>query len=246
MSESEALKRLLQTCAVDILVAPDLVSVLSQQENGTSVFQATISYARKALADEVGLPLGKVRVRDSLHLEDHRYMLMIHDSEVGQGLARPNQMLLLLPDTQDRSEIKSPIEVIREPAYGLEAAWIGHEEANHYLALGFNAVSAMQVISTHLSQVCRMHAHQLFRIEALLGLIESERELSPRLIDYLIPERITVERLHKLLCEILRHKMSLAPFSRVLEHAAHYEAIAGTKPPISEFMADKLKAFGKD
>ena len=50
----------------------------------------------------------------------------------------------------------------RDPAFGLPAMWIRQDQADVARSGGYTVVDPVSVIGTHLTEVVRRHAHELF------------------------------------------------------------------------------------
>lgn len=244
MSGLEKLKRLMQMEILEIEISPNLACLVEDDEE-RSIIDAVIA-VREALAEEFGFVMGRVRIRDNPALAESEYQILFNEKVTFSGFIEPQKLLLIFGDDQARDSLSSDLNIIKEPAYGLDAAWIDTEDAQYYEDKGYTVVSAVSVLNTHLLDVCKANAHLLFRLESLLALLEAERELSGRLIEHLIPGIITVERMHKILYQLLKQKLSLRPFNLVLENLAYYEDLEGPRPDIVDYMRDRLKTFNQD
>ncbi len=246
MSELEALKKAIETFLFKIYLSPDLCCLAEADEGEQGDLIDAVVKVRKIIADDLGFVFGSVHIMDNLDLAESTYQILLDDTVLCNGSVEPDKLLVLLGEDLDRECLPFDLKIVKEPVFGIDAAWIEEDDARYYEDMGCNVVSAGTVLHTHLYEVCKANAHLLFRMESLLALLEVERECSDRLIDYLIPDKITVERLHALLCRLLKEKMSLKPFSLVLESIAHYEDQDDPKPDVEIFMKDRLKAFNDD
>src|SRR5699024_2652446 len=126
---------------------------------------------RRQLAIELGLVIPVVRIRDNIQLNPNEYRLNIRGNEVAFGELLLDHYLAMSPDMGDDS-----IDGIdtKEPAFGLPAKWITEETKDEAELLGYTIVDPPSVVSTHLTEVIKKHAH------ILLG-----REETKQLVDHL-------------------------------------------------------------
>ena len=66
------------------------------------------------------------------------------------------------PFRQGRARSKFEGQPTREPAFGISAVWIPGERAERARNAGYTVVDPVSVLGTHLSELIRRYAHELF------------------------------------------------------------------------------------
>ena len=118
-----------------------------------------ISAIRKQLAGDLGYLLPPVRVTDNLSLRSREYVISMKGVEVAR-YELPQGRELAIPGAQiDRGLDGQPT---REPAFGIGAFWIPLERAERARQSGYTVVDVVSVLGTHLSELIRRHAYELF------------------------------------------------------------------------------------
>ncbi len=196
---------------------------------------------RRDLAQQHGLWVPAIRVKDNMGLDPQAYRIQIGGREVARGELRPDLWLAIDPG----GAISLPVdgEDAREPAFNLPAKWIAEPDRNRAEAAGFTVVDAPSVLITHLGEVVRKHAHELLSREDLKALIDRVREVSPALVDEVIPTVVSVGTLHRVLTILLEERVPVSNLPRILESLATHAV--QVKDPAE--LAERVRAdLGRD
>src|SRR5690625_7456107 len=78
----------------------------------------------------------------------------------------------------------------KEPAFGLPAKWINGEMKDEAELLGYTVVDPPSVVSTHLTEVIKQHAHVLLGRQETQELVDHLKETYPILVEEVTPEQI--------------------------------------------------------
>jgi flagellar biosynthesis protein FlhA len=158
-----------------------------------------IGEVRRALAGDIGIVLPGVRLRDDLARDGDTYAIRVRDAPVGEGRLRLGKVLAVA----DESVLAAlGGERVREPVYGLPAAWLApdrHAAASSAGALAFDPIS---ILGSHLAEVAREHASALLGRQELHTLLEHLRASVPSLVKEIGTDALplaTVQRVFELL-----------------------------------------------
>ncbi len=173
---------------------------------------------RRDLAKQNGLWVPAIRVKDNMGLDPQAYRILIGGREVARGELRPDLWMAIDPGAAAPLPVDG--EEAKEPAFGLPARWIAEPDRGRAEAAGFTVVDAPSVLITHLGEVVRKHAHELLSREDLKALIDRVREVSPALVDEVIPTVVTVGTLHRVLTLLLEERVPVSNLPRILESLA--------------------------
>jgi flagellar biosynthesis protein FlhA len=182
---------------------------------------------RRDLARKDGLWVPPIRLRDNIQLESNTYRILIGGREVARGQLRSERLLAIDPG---KTHINLDGEVTKDPAFGLPARWINENDRQRAELGGFTVVDAPSVLITHLGEIVRRHAHELFSREDLKMLIDKARETNPSVIDELLPNMLSMGTLHRILCLLLEEHVPISNLPRILEGLAHHAPT--TKDPV--------------
>jgi flagellar biosynthesis protein FlhA len=224
----------LLTDRISLEVGASLVSMVNNRR-GTGLVER-IGGLRRDLAKQNGLWVPAVRVKDNMDLDSNAYRMLVGGREVARGEVRPDLWLAINPGSA------SPLPVVgeeaREPAFGLPAKWVQETDRQRAEMAGYTVVDAPSVIITHLGEVVRKHAHELLSREDLKALLDKVREVSPAIVDEVIPQPVGVGTLHRVLSLLLEERVPISHMTRILESLATH-AVA-VKDPVE--LTERVRA----
>ncbi len=195
-------------------VGYDLISAVGADRSGGILDK--IKGLRRQVATEMGFVLPAVRVRDNLQLPPDRYEILLRNVKVAEGRIPRGQLLAL--DAGATREI--PGEKTTDPAFGLPAVWISPSRADEARAAGYTVVDAPSVLSTHLMEVIQRSAPELLGREDVAHLVEHVQKTHPKAMAELVPERMTIGELQRVLQGLLRERVSIRDFPLIIEALA--------------------------
>ena len=191
---------------------------LANSEAGGDLMER-ITQLRKRIAQELGILLPKVKIRDSLRLLDRGYQIKLRGVVVAKGEARADGLLAI--DTgRTHGEIAGT--ATQDPVTCRPAKWIESSLAEQARELGFKVADPAQVLIGHLEDVVRTHADELLTREHVHQLIDNLRQTSPRVIDELIPELLKPSHVHQVLANLLREQVPVRDLETILETLGDY------------------------
>ena len=191
---------------------------LANAESGGDLMER-ITQLRRRVAQDLGILLPKVKIRDSLRLLDRGYQIKLRGVVVARGEIRPEGLLAI--DTGRTSGAIAGIES-HDPVTGRPARWIEANQADAARELGYKIAEPIQVLIGHLAEVVRTHADELLTREQVHQLLEHLRQTSPRVIDELIPELLKPSHVHQVLCNLLREQVPVRDLETILETLGDY------------------------
>lgn len=214
---------------VDILgleVGYRLISMVDPAQNGTLIDR--IRGIRRKVSQELGFLVQPVHIRDNLDLEPNRYQISVMGVIVGEGDVHPERELAINP-----GQVFGKVKGIntKDPTFGLEAVWITKGDHDQAQALGYTVVDASTVIATHISQIVQDFAHQLFGFEEGQQVIEKIKESSPKLVEEVIPSKVTLSNLVVVLQNLLKDRVPIRDMRSILEALGEYNGSA--KDPLT-------------
>ena len=210
-----------------------LVSLVDEKQGGTLLNR--VRAIRRQIATETGVVVPPVHVADNLQLPPRAYAILVKGVEVARGELYADRLLAINPGTAD---VKLEGTPTREPAFGLPAVWVGHEQRDKATAAGFTVVDATTALSTHLSEAIRMFLPDLLSRQQTKELVDRVAQSSPKLVEELIPKLASIGDVQRVLRQLLRERVSIRDLTTILEALA--DAAAATKDP--EAMAEAVRA----
>ncbi|HOK44533.1 MAG TPA: FHIPEP family type III secretion protein, partial [Bryobacteraceae bacterium] len=182
--------------------------------------------------------LPPVRVTDNLSLRPREYVILIKGLEVARFDMPQGCELAIHP-----GKPAEPIEGIetREPAFGIPAVWISSDRVEAARSAGYTVVDAPSILGTHLSEVIRRHAHELFSRQDAKKLLDRVSEENPRVVEDLVPKLLSLAAVQRVLQNLLRERVSIRDAVSILE--ALGEAAQITKNPtlLTEYVRQSIR-----
>ncbi len=178
-----------------------------------------VTRVRHKIAQDLGLILPKVRIRDNIRLDQRQYQIKIRDIPVAGDDAFADGLLAI--DTGATSGDIPGIETI-EPAFNRPAKWIETSQRERAELMGYSVVEPSAVLITHLTEVVRDHSAELLTRQQVHQLLDNLKEQSPKVVDELIPEVLKTSQLHQVLSNLLRERVPIRDLEIILETLGNF------------------------
>lgn len=176
-----------------------------------------IKAVRRKLTEELGFLIQAVHIRDNLDLPPTRYRISILGVTEGEADLYADKELAIGSgvETGTLNGI-----VTKDPAYGMDAVWIGTEQRDYAQALGYTVVDPGTVIATHISKLLMQHAGSLLGHEEVQALLDSLRKTAPRLVEDLVPKMLPLPTVVKVLQNLLEEGIAVKDMRTIAETLA--------------------------
>jgi flagellar biosynthesis protein FlhA len=195
--------------AVEILLAPDLVDLVS---GASDDLLARVRSLRHKIAMDLGVVVPPVRTRDSVELPLATYVIRIAGVEAGRGLA-PSGKVLALGESLDGL----PGNATVEPVFGLAGKWIPAEMRHSAEMTGATVIDRVSVLVTHLSAIVTDNAARLLSREDVRVLTDGVKEINPSAVDELIPGALSLAEVQRVLQGLLAEQVPINDLARIYE-----------------------------
>lgn len=176
-----------------------------------------IKAVRRKLTEDLGFLIHSVHIRDNLDLEPNRYRISILGVTEGEADLYPNKELAIGSGVESSS--LNGI-VTKDPAYGMDAVWIGVDQRDNAQALGYTVVDPGTVIATHMSKLLMQHAGSLLGHEEVQALLDSLSKSAPRLVEDLVPKMLPLPTVVKVLQNLLDEGIPVKDMRSIAETLA--------------------------
>jgi flagellar biosynthesis protein FlhA len=169
---------------------------------------------RKKLSAELGFLIQPIRIRDNLDLEPDAYNIVMNGVVRGKGEIKVGQELAINPGQVHGSLEGTPT---KEPAFGLDAIWIDATQRDYARTLGYTVVDPATAIATHLNTLLRNNSSELLSHDETQQLLDKVAERSPKLVEDLVPGKLPLATITKVLQNILEESVSVRDMRTILE-----------------------------
>lgn len=201
---------------------------LADESSGGRLISRIIIFRRK-YAQEMGLVIPSIRLRDSATLGTNEYVIKVKGEEVARGEILTDYFLALQPENPDK-EIDG-IDTI-EPAYGIPSKWIRPEQRERAELYGYTVIDPLSVMVSHLTEVIKQHAFELISRQEVFRLVENLKKTAPELVEEAFPSLISYNLMQKVLTMLLKEGVSIKDLETITETMADY--IMDTGLPVKD------------
>jgi len=213
-SEKQPVEELLEVDRVSVHVGVRLIGMVDPRKDST-IFDR-IGALRRKFAQELGIILPLVRLRDNINLEPTSYEIRIAEMPVAKGRLEPEMFLAMDPGT-----VQTKVEGIEttEPVYGLPALWVKPENKEKAELNGYTVIDPESVFITHLSETLRKHADDMLTRQDVQLLIDRLRKTQPSLVGEVVgsDREVSIGLLQRLLKNIVRDGIPIRELTAILE-----------------------------
>lgn len=206
------LKNILAVSPMDLEIGFGLVPLVDRNQGGKLIDR--IGMVRTQIAEELGIVLPPVNVRDNVNLKNTEYCIRIRGLEVARGAVRPGSLLAIDPAGDVKLEGYLPV---REPAFGFQAYWVPENKRDMVEAKGLTVVDCASVITTHLAALVKRHAADILTRQDVNDLVEQVKLTHSAVVAELIPTKMSVGMVHRVLQNLLKEKVSIRDMAIILE-----------------------------
>ncbi|MDP6198245.1 MAG: flagellar biosynthesis protein FlhA [Porticoccaceae bacterium] len=169
---------------------------------------------RKKLSAELGFLVQPIRIRDNLDLAPDTYHIVMNGVVRGKGDIKVGREMAINP-----GHVHGSLEGIptKEPAFGLDAVWIEPSQRDYARTLGYTVVDAATAIATHLNTLLRDNAAELLSHDETQQLLDKVAGRSPKLVEDLVPGKLPLATITKVLQNILDESVSVRDMRTIIE-----------------------------
>ena len=213
--EDQARHNLEQLLSVDLLeleIGYGLIPLVDSAQGGDLLDR--VNNIRKQLAIALGFIVPPMRIRDNIVLKPGEYNAKIRGNVIARGELMLDRYLAMSP-TGEGPELEGI--AVKEPAFGLDAYWINPDDRSTAETDGYTVVDSATVLATHLTEVLRRNAHELLTRQAAQELIDLTKQKYPTVVQELIPDRISVGELQRVLMLLLAEGVSIRNLPLIME-----------------------------
>jgi flagellar biosynthesis protein FlhA len=210
--DKQPIEELLDIDRIAVLVGVRLISMVDPRKKSSLLER--ISALRRKFAQEYGIIMPLVRLRDSITLEPDTYEIRLYDHVITTGKLEPDKLLAMDPGT-----VQKPIQGQKttEPVYGLPALWITQANKESAELAGYTVIDPESVLITHLSETLQRHAHELVTRDDIQKLVDRLRQTQPSLVGEVVGELVPMGLLQRVIHNLLEDGIPVRDLTHILE-----------------------------
>ena len=220
---------------LELEVGYGLIPLVDAERNGELLER--IKAMRRQIAQELGVMVPPLRIRDDLQLKPAAYTILIKGIEVARGELVVGHYLAMHPGNAPDDTFGIPTT---EPAFGLPAVWIKEGDKEQAQLAGYTVVDLATVIITHLTEVIKRHIHELLSREEVQKLLNRFAQDYPKVVEELVPSLLSLGVVQKVLQNLLREQLSVRDLLTILETLADYASLTKDPMVLTEYVRHSL------
>ncbi|MGE4234013.1 MAG: flagellar biosynthesis protein FlhA [Bacteriovoracia bacterium] len=227
----EKLETLLPIDVLELEVGYGLISIVDADQKGDLLER--ITHIRKQFALDMGIIIPPLRIRDNLQLKPGEYMILLKGITIGQGELMVDHLLAMDPGNVTNKIAGIPTT---EPAFGLAALWVTHQQKEQAQYYGYTVVDLSTVIATHLTELLRKHCSELLGRQEMQNLIEVVKQTHPKLVEELIPNQLSLGTVLRICHALLKENVSVRDLRTIMETLADYAPMTKDPAVLTEYV----------
>jgi flagellar biosynthesis protein FlhA len=233
--ESDTFKPLPPVDILALEIGYGLIPLVDAQQDGELLKR--IKSIRRQIAQEIGIVVPSIHIQDNMQLKPGEYVIKLRGNDLVRGDLILNHFLAINPGSLD--DIISGIPT-KEPTYGIDAVWIKENTREEAIAKGYTVVDLATVMTTHLSDVIRRHAHELIGRQEVQDLLNKLKETHPKVVDELVPSLMSLGGVVKVLQNLLVEQIQIRDLLTIVEAMADWAPTVKQIDVLTEYVRQAL------
>jgi flagellar biosynthesis protein FlhA len=226
---TDKLETLLNVDILQIELGFGLVGLADARKGGDLLDRVT--GVRKTFAQEMGIIVPPIRLRDNLQLDSNVYRFLLKGNPIAQGQLMPGHWLAMNA-ANSKTVLKGMPTV--EPVFKLPATWVTDVERKNAEVSGYTVVDAASVLVTHLSETVKRNCHDILSRQDVQALLDNLKLTNPTVVTELIPAQLNVGQVQRVLQNLLAEGISIRNLAGILEKVSDYAAVTKNPDELSE------------
>ncbi|HWW65138.1 MAG TPA: flagellar biosynthesis protein FlhA [Sphingomonadaceae bacterium] len=192
---------------------------------------------RRQMAIDYGFVLPPVRIIDNMALKPNEYVVQVKETEVARGEIRIDKLLVINPAGGPPGLAG---EDTREPVFNLPALWIDRTLRDEAGLRGLTVVDSGTIITTHLTEIVKDSIADLLSYAETQNLLTEVHKESEKLVADLVPARISISGVQRILQNLLAEGVSIRDIPSILEGIAEATAFTQNIAQMAEHVRSRL------
>ncbi|MBI6546419.1 MAG: FHIPEP family type III secretion protein [Cyanobacteria bacterium NC_groundwater_1444_Ag_S-0.65um_54_12] len=194
---------------------------------------------RVAIALDMGFVMPGIQFKDNLNLRPNAYQILVKGNVVASGELLVGYMLAIQQATTDTSQELVGFPTA-DPAFNRNAVWVAGAEAQRAAQLGYLIQDPTNVLTAHLEEVVRSHAHEILSREEVKLMLNRLQEKAPITVKELVPEILSLGEVQRTLQSLLRERVSIRDLATILEKLSDFGKLTKDAFVLTELIRQQL------
>ncbi|MBM9602988.1 flagellar biosynthesis protein FlhA [Desulfopila inferna] len=232
---TENYEEMLNVDLLELEVGYGLIPFVDSNQDGELLTR--IQSIRKQFAINNGFIVPPIHIKDNLQLNPNQYTLALKGIQVAEAEILPGYFMAMDPGIV--TEKIPGIDTV-EPAFGLPAIWISEDKKERSQIAGYTVVDCTTVMTTHITEVIKKHAHELIGRQEVQNLLDNLLKSYPKLVEELVPAVLSLGTIMRVLQNLLREGVSIRDLRTILETMADWAPVTQDTDILTEYVRHAL------
>ena len=228
-------EKMLNVDLIELEVGYGLIPFVDAAQDGELLTR--IQSIRKQFALTSGFIVPPVHIKDNLQLNPNQYTISLKGVNIATAEMMPGYYMAMDPGLVTET-IKGL--TTREPAFDLPAIWITEDKREQAQVAGYTVVDCITVMTTHVSEIIKQHAHELLGRQETQNLVDNLAKNYPKLVEELVPAVLNLGIIMRVLQNLLREGISIRDLRTILETLADYAPMTQDIDILTEYARHAL------
>jgi flagellar biosynthesis protein FlhA len=197
-----------------------------------------ITTIRKQMAQDMGVILPSIRIRDNVQLKPGRYVIKLKGNQIASGEIIMNRLLAIGSSATGDEPAGFPTV---DPAFGMPAWWVQATDRDRVELMGYAVVEPPAVLATHLSEVIKSNYAELLTRQDVRHLLDNLKQEFPAVVEAVVPELLSLGQVQKVLQNLLAERVPVRDLVTILETLADFADVTKEPDILTEYARMALK-----
>jgi len=221
---------------VTLEIGYGLISLFDEQQGGQAAKK--IRKIRRKIAEDYGVIISAIHIRDNLDLQPNEYRILIKGVEEERYTLYPDKLLAI--DTgMARGTPPGGIETY-DPAFKIKAYWIEPHLKDKVQKMGYMVVDPETVLVTHLSEVIKRNLWRIVSRNEIVQIIEALKKKYPKVVEDIVPNKVPLSVIHRVVQNLLKEGIPVKDMLTILETLSDYIEVEKDIDKLTEYVRQAL------
>jgi type III secretion protein V len=225
-----------------VTVSKQLTPLIDQNTPSGARFRASLPELRSAIYYDIGVLLPHVHVIGNMPLKSDEYFIAIKEVPVVRGSIKVD--CVYVNNSAENIKIFGLTgEDVLNPADLKPGSWIPAEQRRLAEDAGLKVWEPVEVITLHLSNVMKRHAHEFVGIQEAQAYLDFMAQGLPKLVEEVVPKQVKLPQFSEILQRLVEEGISIRDIKSILDALSEWGQIETTAVELTEYVRTSLKRY---
>ncbi len=221
---------------VTLEIGYGLIGLFDESQGGQAAKK--IRKIRRKIAEDYGVIISAIHIRDNLDLQPNEYRILIKGVEEERYTLNPDKLLAI--DTGMARGVPPGGEETYDPAFKIKAYWINPMYKDQVQKMGYMVVDPETVLVTHLSEVIKRNLWRIIGRNEIVQIVELLKQKYPKVVEEIIPNQVPISVLHRVVQNLLKEGIPVKDMLTILETLSDYIEVEKDIDKLTEYVRQAL------